>query len=216
MPFFIGMQLTGPYGIEKAHVLARAVMTNKPPGGPYRGAGRPEAAFFMERMMDLLADELKLEADEVRLINTTTESFRSPLGIEIEASRPFFIKAVSNLHYKEKSKDEKAGLGFFTLVPGFISAGETARIVVQKGKVIVWLGGNQHGQEHYVFVKKLLKDELDIPQDIIVLGVGDTDMLEDGVGTWGSRSAIVGGAAVVAAARETKSSSGEKIWQIYT
>jgi carbon-monoxide dehydrogenase large subunit len=50
-------------------------MTNKPPQGPYRGAGRPEAAFFRERMMDLLADELGMEADEVRLINTTTESF---------------------------------------------------------------------------------------------------------------------------------------------
>ena len=125
-PFFIAMQLTGPYGIEKAHVLARAVMTNKPPQGPYRGAGRPEAAFFMERMMDLLADELKLEADEVRLINTTTESFKSPLGLEIEASRPFFTQAVSDLKYREKSQSEKAGLGFFVLFPA-VWGGESAR-----------------------------------------------------------------------------------------
>ena len=163
-PFFIAMQLTGPYGIEKAHVLARAVMTNKPPQGPYRGAGRPEAAFFMERMMDLLADELELEADEVRLINTTTEAFKSPLGLEIEASRPFFTKAVSDLKYREKSGRIRRGLDF-SFCCLLIWGGESARIDVKDGKVNVWLGGNQHGQEHYVFVKKLLKEELGIPEE---------------------------------------------------
>jgi carbon-monoxide dehydrogenase large subunit len=182
-PFFIAMQLTGPYGIKKPQVLARAVMTNKPPQGPYRGAGRPEAAFFMERMMDLLADELKMEADEVRVFNTTMESFKSPLGLEIEASRPFFTKAVADLKYKEKSEGQKAGLGFFVLVPA-VWGGESARIVVNKGKLDVWLGGNQHGQEHYAFVKKLLNEELGVPEDIVTLNGGDTDKLGDGVGTW--------------------------------
>ncbi|MGA3289466.1 MAG: xanthine dehydrogenase family protein molybdopterin-binding subunit [Candidatus Bathyarchaeia archaeon] len=202
-PFFIGMQLTGPYGIEKAHVLATSVMTNKPPQGPYRGAGRPEAAFFRERMMDLLADELGMEADEVRLINTTTENFKSPLGLEIEASRPFFKQATLDLRYREKAQSEKAGLGFFVLLSA-VWGGESARIDVQEGKVNVWLGGNQHGQEHYVFVKKLLNEELGIPQDIVTLNNGDTGMLKDGVGTWGSRSAVVGGAAIVSAARKLK------------
>ena len=202
-PFFIGMQLTGPYGIQKTRVLARAVMTNKPPQGAYRGAGRPEAAFLMERMMDLLADELGLEADEVRLTNTTTESFKSPLGLEIEASRPFFTKAVQDLKYREKSKIQKAGLAFFVLLPA-VWGGESARIEVKKGKVDVWLGGNQHGQEHYVFVKKLLREELSVAEETVTLNAGDTDKLEDGIGTWGSRSALVGGAAVVAAARKLK------------
>ena len=91
---------------KKRMCLQRAVMTNKPPQGPYRGAGRPEAAFFMERMMDLLADELGMEADEVRLINTTTENFKSPLGLEIEASRPFFKQ--SRLRLKIQGKVDKA------------------------------------------------------------------------------------------------------------
>ena len=202
-PFFIAMQLTGPYGIENARVLASAVMTNKPPQGPYRGAGRPEAAFFMERMMDLLADELRLEADEVRLINTTTDNFKSPLGIEIEASRPFFTKAVTDLKYREKSQAENAGLGFFVLLPA-VWGGESARIEVKDGKVNAWLGGNQHGQEHYVFVKKLLNEELGIPQELVTLNWGDTGVLKSGMGTWGSRSALVGGAAIVAAARKLK------------
>lgn len=153
--------------------------------------------------MDLLADELKLEAHEVRLINTTTESFKSPLGIEIEASRPFFTKAVADLKYRERSVSEKAGLGFFVLLPA-MWGGESAKIAVKNGKVNVWLGGNQHGQEHWVFTKKLLKEELGIPEDLITLKGGDTAMLSEGVGTWGSRSALVAGAALVAAARKLK------------
>jgi carbon-monoxide dehydrogenase large subunit len=203
-PFFVGLQLTGPYGIEKARVLATSVMTNKPPQGPYRGAGRPEAAFFMERMMDLLADGLGKEADEVRLINTTTKGFKSPLGIEIEASRPFFERAVTELGYREKSGKDKAGLGFFVLFPA-VAPGESAKIRVQNGKVDVWLGGNQHGQAHSLFVKRLVSEELDISENLITLNSGDSDMLKEGIGTWGSRSAIVGGAAVVAAARKIKS-----------
>jgi len=202
-PFFIAMQLTGPYGIEKARVLATSVMTNKPPQGPYRGAGRPEAAFFMERMMDLLADEIGKEADEVRLVNTTTKPFTSPLGLEIEASRPFFEKAVAELKYTEKSHNGKAGLSFFVLVSA-VTPGESARITVQNGTVDVWLGGNQHGQAHVAFVKRLLSEELGIPENVITLNNGDSDALSDGVGTWGSRSAIVGGAAVIAAARKVR------------
>ncbi|MGZ4853338.1 MAG: xanthine dehydrogenase family protein molybdopterin-binding subunit, partial [Halobacteriota archaeon] len=115
-PFFVAMQLTGPYGIGKARVRATSVMTNKPPQGPYRGAGRPEAAFFMERMMDVLADEVGKGADDVRLVNTTTKRFTSPLGLEIEASRPFFTRAVAELKYREKSQSDRAGLSFFVLV----------------------------------------------------------------------------------------------------
>ena len=153
-------------------------MTNKPPQGPYRGAGRPEAAFFMERMMDLLADELNWK--QTRFASSTRQLRASSrlLALEIEASRPFFTQAVSDLHYKEKSKSEKAGLGFFTLVPGFMWQARLPRIVVEKGKVNVWLGGNQHGQEHYVFVKKLLKEELGIPQDMVTLNAATLTCLK--------------------------------------
>ncbi|MGZ4891312.1 MAG: xanthine dehydrogenase family protein molybdopterin-binding subunit [Halobacteriota archaeon] len=202
-PFFIAMQLTGPYGIEKARVRATSVMTNKAPQGPYRGAGRPEAAFFIERMMDALADEVGKGADEVRLVNTTTQRFTSPLGLEIDASRPFFTKAVAELKYREKSQSDRAGLSFFVLVPA-VTPGESARIRVRDGEIRVWLGSNQHGQAHTAFVKRLLSEELGVASDVITLNQGDSDTLTNGVGTWGSRSAIVGGAAVVAAARNVK------------
>jgi len=203
-PFFIAMQLTGPYGIERAQVLATSVMTNKPPQGAYRGAGRPEAAFFMERMMDLLADELQKEDNEVRLINTTTTPFKSPLGLEIEASRPFFEKALTELKYSERSKTEKMGLGFFVLVSA-ARPGESARIRSSGGAVEVWFGGSQHGQMHILFVKRILGEELDIPGNLVKLNRGDSDELKQGVGTWGSRSAVAAGAALTEAARMLRS-----------
>ncbi len=203
-PLFIAMQLTGPYGIERAQVLATSVMTNKPPQGPYRGAGRPEAAFFMERMMDLLADELKKEADEVRLINATTTPFKSPLGLEIDASRPFLEKALADLEYSEGSKTEKMGLGFFVLVSA-ARPGESARIKSTGGVVEVWLGGSQHGQMHTLFAKRILHEELGVPGDIVKVNRGDSDALKQGVGTWGSRSAVAAGAALIEAARMLRS-----------
>ncbi|MGZ4852744.1 MAG: xanthine dehydrogenase family protein molybdopterin-binding subunit [Halobacteriota archaeon] len=208
-PFFIARQLTGPYGIENARVRASSVMTNKPPQGPYRGAGRPEAAFFIERMMDALADEVGMGADEVRLANTTEKRFTSPLGLEIAPSRPFFERAVSELKYKEKSHSSKAGLGFFVLMPS-VTPGESARVRVQNGTIDVWLGGNQHGQGHEAFVRRLLSEELGVAKDVITLNRGDSDMLADGIGTWGSRSAIVDGAAVLAAGRDIKAQVEQK------
>ena len=203
-PLFIGMQLTGPYGIERVQVLATSVMTNKPPQGAYRGAGRPEAAFFMERMMDLLADELKVEADEVRLINTTTAPFKSPLGLEIGASRPFFEKALTDLDYRKRSEVEKMGLGFFVLVSA-ARPGESARIRSTGGRVEVWLGGSQHGQNHTSWVKRILFEELGVPGDLVKVNRGDSQALGRGIGTWGSRSAVAAGAALIESARLLRS-----------
>lgn len=202
-PGFIGYQLTGPYAIQNAHVRAMSVFTNKPPHGPYRGAGRPEAAFFIERMMDMLADELGIDAAELRLKNATTESFRSPLGMKIDASHDFIAKSIEELEYRKLSREKKAGFACFVLVPA-TQPGESARIVVKEGKIKVWLGGNTHGQRHDIFVKKLLNEELGVPEDKVELERGDTDMLEAGVGAWGSRSAMMAGTALIMAARKIK------------
>ena len=84
-PRSIATQLTGPYSMERAFVTATSVYTNKTPYGPYRGQGRPEAAFFYERMMDMLADELKLDPVDVRMRNAGSSPLVSPLGLKIEA-----------------------------------------------------------------------------------------------------------------------------------
>ncbi len=209
-PGWIGFQLTGPYAIRKAFVTGRSVYTNKVPLGPYRGAGRPEAAFFVERAMDLLADELSMDPVDVRLRNTSTRPFVSPLGIDVPTSRPFLESAVRAVGYRRRARDPKVGFSFFVLVPE-TESGEGARIRVAGGRVRVWLGGSVHGQGHEAFVKTLAEEELGVPASAVDLEHGDTAMVKEGVGSWGSRSAVTGGAALVDAARKLKDQVAQKV-----
>ncbi|HYM38541.1 MAG TPA: xanthine dehydrogenase family protein molybdopterin-binding subunit [Thermoplasmata archaeon] len=202
-PRWIGMQMTGPYSIPRAYIAGRAVFTNKVPLGPYRGAGRPEAAYFIERMMDFLADEVGLDPVDVRLRNAAEGPWKSPTGLQVPPFRGFLEDAVRELDYRRKGAEAKAGFSSFVLLPA-ASMGEGARIAVHSGRVQVWLGGNPHGQGHEVFVRKLVSEELDVPPDLIDLEKSDTDALAKGVGSWGSRTAIVGGGAVIEAARKLK------------
>jgi carbon-monoxide dehydrogenase large subunit len=199
MPEWVGYQLTGPYAIRKAFVEARAVYTNKVPLGPYRGAGRPEAAFFIERMMDFLADEIQGDPVDVRLANASARAFTSPAGIDVPAFRPFLQAAVRNLGYRRRGQQKNTGFSCFVLIPA-AGSGEGARIAVQDERVHVWLGGSAHGQGHGVFVRSLLSKALGVPAERVEYERSDTDALDRGVGSWGSRSAIVGGGAVLEAA----------------
>ncbi|MEM0139608.1 MAG: xanthine dehydrogenase family protein molybdopterin-binding subunit [Ferroplasma sp.] len=201
---FIGYQITGPYQIDNVYVQAYSMLTDKAPMGPYRGAGRPEAAFFMERMMDLLADKLKMDIADVRLANASDSPFTSPTGLSVvEATRPFLENALRETNYREIAKKEKTGIAFFVLIPAS-RPGESARITIKKGKINVQLGGNVHGQGHELFVKDMLSSAFQVEQDIISLDNGDTSLMESGVGTWGSRSAIAGGSALLVVASQIK------------
>lgn len=205
---FVGMQMCGAYDIPNAYVEARSVLTNKPVQGPYRGAGRPEAHFFIERMVDKLADELHMDPVDVRLMNTSNKEHTSPLGVYVPPAKSFLTEAVEKLNYRKLLSD-KPGFSIFVLVPAF-QPGETARIIVQKDKVRVWLGGNSHGQRHELFVKKIVRENLGIDESLVSLELGDTDMLENGIGSWGSRSAMVGGMAVYDACQKIKNEVIEK------
>ena len=203
-PQWIGMQTTGPYAIPRAHITGRVVITNKVPLGPYRGAGRPEAAFFTERMMDFLADEVGMDPVDVRLANATDEAFKSATGLRVPAGyRSFLQDAIRELDYRSLVSDGHTGFCTFVLVPA-ARDGEGARIAVQDGRVKVWMGGNPHGQGHEVFVRRLVSQELGVPEGVVDLEPSDTDAVPKGVGSWGSRTAIVGGGAVVEAARKIK------------
>ena len=208
-PRWIGFQITGPYAIPKAFVDAKAVYTNKVPLGPYRGAGRPEAAMFIERMMDLLADELKIDPVEVRLRNAKAEAFVSPLGLKIDPFKPFLESAVKELGYYDSREGESVGFSCFVLLPAG-QPGESARIAVKDGRVKVWMGGSTHGQAHEVFARVLVSEELGVAQSLIDVEKSDTDQLDEGIGTWGSRTAVVGGAALVDASRKIKSEATAK------
>jgi carbon-monoxide dehydrogenase large subunit len=209
-PRWIGFQITGPYAIPKAIVNATAVYTNKVPLGPYRGAGRPEAAMFIERMMDLLADELKMDPVEVRMRNAKAQAFVSPLGLRIDPFKPFLESAVKELGYYDRRERGNVGFSCFVLLPA-AQPGESARIAVKNGRVKVWMGGSAHGQGHDIFARTLVSEELGIDQSLIEIGRADTDELDEGIGTWGSRTAVVGGAALVEAARKIKHQATAKI-----
>lgn len=209
-PRWIGYQITGPYAISLVSVDAKSVYTNKVPLGPYRGAGRPEAAMFIERMMDLLADELKMDPVEVRLRNANSEPFTSPLGVKLDPFKPFLESAITELGYYDKREGESVGFSCFVLIPA-VQPGESARIAVKGGRVKVWLGGSTTGQGHEVWARILVSEELNIPQSVIDFEKSDTNELNEGVGSWGSRTTVVAGAALIEAARKIKADATARL-----
>jgi carbon-monoxide dehydrogenase large subunit len=208
-PRWIGFQITGPYVIPLVFVDAKAVYTNKVPLGPYRGAGRPEAAMFIERMMDLLADELKLDPVELRMRNASSAPYVSPLGLKLDPFKPFLESAIEELGYYERHNKESVGFSSFVLIPA-AQPGESSRVVVKNGRVKVWLGGSTHGQGHDVWVRLLIGEELGVPQSIVDLEKSDTEQLDEGVGSWGSRSVVEAGTALVETARKIKAKCTKK------
>jgi carbon-monoxide dehydrogenase large subunit len=214
-PRWIAFQLTGPYAIPKAHAVARGVLTNKVIMGPYRGAGRPEAAYYMERMMDRLSDETGIDQAEVRLRNAATKPNRSPFGLRIPASKPFMKEAFSALGYAKRRKKERAGLSCFVLIPA-AEGGESAKVAVGGGRVRVWVGGNTHGQGHDVFARRLVREELGVAEEKVEYEPADTGVLSGGVGSWGSRTAMLGGGAIVEACRKVKAQARKKLGRKYS
>jgi len=214
-PGWIAFQLTGPYTIPRAYVVARGVCTNKVCLGPYRGAGRPEAAFFIERMMDRLADETGLDPAEVRLRNTSGRSFKSPTGLRTVRFKQFLKEAVSALEYDRRRKRGKVGLSCFVLIPAS-EGGESAKVAVKGGRVKVWLGGSSHGQGHDVFVRRIVKEELGVAEDLVDFELGDTGAISGGIGSWGSRTAMLGGGAVLEACRKLKAKAKRELGRNYS
>ena len=214
-PWWIAFQLTGAYAIPKAHAVARSVLTNKVNMGPYRGAGRPEAAYYMERMMDMLADETRLDQAEVRLRNAATRPNRSPFGLRTPASKPFLREAFSALGYSKRRKREKVGLSCFVLIPA-AEGGESAKVAVRGGRVKVWVGGNPQGQGHDVFAKRLVREELGVSERLVDYEHADTGVLSEGVGSWGSRTAMLGGGAIVEACRKLRARAKKKLGRSYS
>jgi carbon-monoxide dehydrogenase large subunit len=208
-PRWVGFQITGPYVVPQVFVDAKAIYTNKVPLGPYRGAGRPEAAMFIERMMDLLADELTLDPVEIRLRNASSVPYVSPLGVKLDPFKPFLESAVKELGYHDSREGESIGFSSFVLIPA-AQPGESARVAVKNGRIAVWLGGSTHGQAHDVWTRLLIGQELNVPQSIVDLEQSDTDQLDEGIGSWGSRSVVEAGTALVEAARKIKSKCTEK------
>jgi aerobic carbon-monoxide dehydrogenase large subunit len=213
---------TGPYDIPHLRFDVRCVATNTAPVGAFRGAGRPEAAAMLERSVDRLAVELGMDPVELRRRNLIPpERFPYPTltGMEYDSGEyeRCLDEALRMADYdalrKEQTSRRKAGdvrqlgIGVSCYVevsasaPGFAS--EYASVeVMANGRVKVVAGTCSHGQGHHTTYAQVVAGTLGIPVDRVDFVDGDTDLVQRGVGTGGSRSAQVGGSAVKLAADE--------------
>ena len=204
--------LTGTYDFPTARVDAVGVATNKVPTAPYRGAGRPEAAYIIERMVDLVAGELGLDPLSVRrrnLIPPDRFPYRSARGSVYDSGdyAAALDKACAMLGYdswREEQRRARAagrlvGLGLAAYVePAGGQLWESAAVSVQPdGRVIVRTGSTAHGQGHDTTFAQIAAETLQVPLEAVAVQQGDTALLPKGAGTFGSRSITVGGSALI-------------------
>lgn len=227
-----GLMLQGPYVIPVVHCDVYGVLTNTTPTDAYRGAGRPEATYLLERMIDLLARELGMDPAEIRRKNFIPKDkfpYTTPTGLQYDSgdyeatlNRALELVDYQNLRQQQaqlRQQGRYIGIGFSTYVEmcglapsqaagamGFQGGlWESATVRVHPtGKVTVFTGSSPHGQGEETTFAQLVADELGVPFEDVEIVHGDTEMVPFGMGTYGSRSTAVGGAALVHACRKIK------------
>ncbi len=208
---------TGAYDIPSAEVELLGVATNKVPTGPYRGAGRPEAAFVVERLVDMAARELGVDPAELRRRNLLTRDrfpHRTPLGTEYDSGDfgPLLERALELLDYPARRQlpppqpPLRRGLGVALVVePSGNGIFEMARArLLEDGRVLVLPGSSDHGQGHRTTFAQIAADDLGVDPERVVVEEGDSATSPPGVGTFASRSTSVGGSAVLLALEELR------------
>jgi aerobic carbon-monoxide dehydrogenase large subunit len=209
--------LAGTYVIPAIHVETTAVMTNTMMTGPYRGAGRPEAAYVIEAMADLAARRLGIDPAELRrrnMIPAGAMPYRTALiytydcgdfGKNLEDCLKLADYAGFAARRRESQKRGKLrGVGVSSTVEAS-NAGliEHAEIRFDPtGTVTVSVGTHDHGQGHATTFRQIISDRLGIPPDRIRFNYGDTDQIAIGTGTFGSRSTVSAGTAMLIAAEK--------------
>jgi carbon-monoxide dehydrogenase large subunit len=215
----------GLYRIPSIRIDGSCVLTNKTPNGPYRGAGRPEVVFVMDRVMHLVAATLGLDAAEVVRRNLITVDelpydqglpYRDGVrvvydGGDYPAALDAALGAVDYDAFRSDqarraSEGRRVGLGISLYVEGTgIGPFEGGSVSVNgDGKVVVRSGSAPHGQSHLTTLAQVCADELGVALEDVEVRAGDTALLPYGVGTFASRSAVTAGAAVAGAARKVK------------
>ena len=212
----------GAYDLQHVDIKLDEVFTNTTPTDAYRGAGRPEATHLVERMVDALADELGLDAAEMRRLNFPTEfPYTSATGLSYDSGNygAALDKALEMADYAgfEARRKEAAargnyrGIGLSTwveicgLAPSAVTkaigigAGGWESSIVRlhpTGSATVITGSSAHGQGHETSWSQIVESELGIPFDQVDVVHGDTGQSPYGLGTYGSRSLAVGGTAL--------------------
>jgi aerobic carbon-monoxide dehydrogenase large subunit len=210
--------LVGCYGIPAADVAVTGVCTTKVPTGPYRGAGRPEAALAIERLVDRAAAELGLDRVEIRRRNVIPPEafpYRSPLGPTYDSGDyAGALDAALELSPWDELLAERdrlrasgrlAGVGLALYIERAGPGWESARLRLEEdGSVLLHTGSSPHGQGHETTFAQIVAEELGVKPEAVEVRWGDSFEIPDGVGTFASRSVTVGGSAALLAAREVK------------
>jgi len=203
--------ILGPYKIRDALITSYAVHTNKVPTTSYRGAGRPEATYFIERIVNMIANELNMDPIDIRLKNVIRPEempYESAFRITYDSGNYVEILNKAREYYNElkseAGKDECVGLAMYVEITAF-GPWEVARVFAKSdGKIIAITGSGPHGQGDATGFAQIVAETLQIPIENVEVRWGDTDIIEDGIGTWGSRTITVGGSAMLKASEELK------------
>ncbi len=224
-PWITATTIPGPYKLSAFQVDMQVVYTHKVPVTPVRGAGRPQAVFVMERMMDLAARELQLDPAEIRQRNfIQPEEMPYPMGLVYRdgaqvtydsGDYPACLRKAQDLIGYDQFRREQSrarfegryiGVGIGAYVEG-TGLGPYEGAIVQiesSGKVLVTTGATPQGQGHVTTMAQIAAHELGIDVDDITVITGDTGAIPFGIGTFASRIAVNAGNSIALAAREVR------------
>ncbi len=225
--FLHGTLMAGPYKTPHVYVNVKAVFTNTAPVDAYRGAGRPEATFSLERVIDKMCRELGLDPVAVRRMNLLTPDqfpYTTPVGLvydtgNYQATLDKLIELGDLNGFEKRAAESKSrgklrGIGLSTwieacgIAPSHLVGQLGARVglfdaatvrVNATGNISVMTGAHSHGQGHETVFAQVVSDRLGMPYESIEIVHGDTSKIPFGMGSYGSRSLAVGGAAMVKA-----------------
>ncbi|MGY3032696.1 carbon-monoxide dehydrogenase large subunit [Bradyrhizobium sp. USDA 4354] len=223
--------LSGQYDIPAIHAEVIGVYTNTTPVDAYRGAGRPEASYLIERLMETAARQLNVDAAQLRRTNFITQfPHQTPVIMaydtgDFNASLDAAMKAIDYAGFPARKAKAKAdgklrGIGVSCYIEacgiapskavGSLGAGvglwESAEVRVNPvGTIEILTGSHSHGQGHETTFCQLVADRLGVPISQVSIVHGDTDKVQFGMGTYGSRSAAVGLTAILKAMEKMES-----------
>ncbi|MBN9539358.1 MAG: xanthine dehydrogenase family protein molybdopterin-binding subunit [Alphaproteobacteria bacterium] len=215
-PFGMIGTVLGVYLIPTAYINVVGVLSNTNPTAPYRGAGRPEAIYLIERLIDDAARELGIDRVELRRRNLLPESampYQSPVGPfydcgEFEKNMDMALKLADVAGYaaraaESRSRGKLRGLGIINAIEQAAGTAQPEYAEIRfnpSGTAALLMGTKNQGQGHETMFKQILHERLGIdPADVQFID-GDTDRVAFGMGTNGSRSTVLGGSALFLAA----------------
>lgn len=228
IPTLTMLMANATYDIPAVRVTLTEVFTNKTPTDAYRGAGRPEATYFVERAMDMLARELHMDPADLRrknFIQPDRFPFKTQMGAvydsgDYEKALDLALKNAGWERLKAERDAAKAegrlvglGLAMYIEVCGIgpsatlpTGGWEHSQVTIERdGRISATTGVSPHGQGNETTFAQMLADQFGVPIEHITILHGDTGIVKQGIGTFGSRSQAVGGAALHMAGNKVKS-----------